>query len=88
MFNYIFQLHSSTGIAIVWIFIIKSQTMIATSISICRECIHLTYCVLTDQKEKVWTCSEYNDAEFDQELIVPGIEELITKPIVNKITKQ
>lgn len=28
--------------------------------NICPSCAHRNYCVLTTQKEKVWSCSEYD----------------------------
>ena len=29
--------------------------------NLCPTCIHVTTCVLTKQKHKVWSCSEYDD---------------------------
>jgi len=37
--------------------------MIATSFSICKDCAHISYCVLTDQKDKVWSCSDYDNSK-------------------------
>lgn len=33
--------------------------------NICPSCIHRNSCVLTVEKDKVWSCSEY-DEEFEQ----------------------
>lgn len=35
--------------------------------SICNQCIYFKSCVLTDQKEKVWSCSEYEDEPIKKE---------------------
>lgn len=37
--------------------------MKATSFSICKDCVHIRYCVLTDQKDKVWSCSDYSNGD-------------------------
>jgi hypothetical protein len=37
--------------------------MIATSFSICKDCAHVSYCVLTEQKDKVWSCSDYDNSK-------------------------
>lgn len=37
--------------------------MITNSFNICPTCAHLKYCVLTEMKEKVWSCSEYDEAK-------------------------
>lgn len=37
--------------------------MKATSFSICADCIHIKYCVLTEQKDKVWSCSDYDNSK-------------------------
>ena len=31
--------------------------------NICPSCIHLNDCVLTAQKDKVWSCSEFDETE-------------------------
>ena len=31
--------------------------------NICPSCIHLHNCVLTAQKDKVWSCSEYDETQ-------------------------
>lgn len=31
--------------------------------NICPTCTHLSVCVLTDSKEKVWSCSDYEEAQ-------------------------
>ncbi|MEZ7494314.1 hypothetical protein QO206_02375 [Leeuwenhoekiella aequorea] len=42
------------------------------SFNICPSCVHITTCVLTMQKELVWSCSEYdyattlNDVQLDK----------------------
>lgn len=37
--------------------------MIITSFSICKDCTHVSYCVLTEQKDKVWSCSDYDNSK-------------------------
>ncbi|WP_369994500.1 hypothetical protein [Winogradskyella sp.] len=32
-------------------------------INICPSCIHRNSCVLTMQKDKVWSCSEYDEED-------------------------
>lgn len=34
--------------------------------NICPTCIHQNYCVLTTQKEKVWSCSEFDESLPDE----------------------
>ncbi|KAA3651253.1 MAG: hypothetical protein DWP98_03385 [Bacteroidetes bacterium] len=33
--------------------------MNSTGLNLCQSCVYLHSCVLTLQKEKVWSCSEY-----------------------------
>lgn len=35
--------------------------MKANQFNLCPSCIHLEMCVLTSQKSKVWSCSEYDE---------------------------
>ncbi|MCL5128424.1 hypothetical protein [Algibacter sp. L4_22] len=35
--------------------------MNANRFNICPSCIHQNTCVLTAQKDKVWSCSEYDE---------------------------
>lgn len=44
-------------------------------INICPSCIHRNNCVLTMQKDKVWSCSEY-DEEFEESIILKTVQEL------------
>ncbi|MBB3124806.1 hypothetical protein FHS04_002333 [Mesoflavibacter sabulilitoris] len=34
--------------------------------SICTSCSHVNTCVLTAQKDKVWSCSEYDESLPDE----------------------
>ncbi|WP_161792625.1 hypothetical protein [Psychroserpens damuponensis] len=34
--------------------------------NICSSCMHCNSCVLTEQKEKVWSCSEFDDIATQQ----------------------
>ena len=36
--------------------------MITNPFNLCTKCMHLHTCVLTEQKEKVWSCSEHEEA--------------------------
>jgi len=36
--------------------------MTTNPFNICPTCIHFHTCVLTEVKEKVWSCSEYDEA--------------------------
>ena len=38
--------------------------MKTTDLNICPDCVHFKTCVLTTQKEKVWSCSEYETAQY------------------------
>ena len=31
--------------------------------NICPNCMHRKYCVLTAQKDKVWSCSEFDESK-------------------------
>ncbi|WP_431134623.1 hypothetical protein [Psychroserpens mesophilus] len=31
--------------------------------NICPSCVHLNNCVLTSQKDQVWSCSEFDDVK-------------------------
>jgi hypothetical protein len=44
-------------------------------INICPSCIHRNICVLTAQKEKVWSCSE-----FDEEVSNISSREIVPEP--------
>lgn len=35
-------------------------------INICPSCIHRNTCVLTAQKDKVWSCSEYDENTLEE----------------------
>lgn len=35
-------------------------------INICPSCLHVSSCVLTTQKDKVWSCSEYDEKGFEE----------------------
>ncbi len=50
-----------TGIYIV--LMVKKQyiPMKAKQFNICPSCMHVATCVLTDQKNLVWSCSEYDE---------------------------
>ncbi len=37
-------------------------------INICPSCIHRNSCVLTAQKDKVWSCSEYDETVTSEEV--------------------
>lgn len=37
--------------------------MTANPFNICPTCAHIQTCVLTEMKEKVWSCSEYDEAQ-------------------------
>ena len=34
-------------------------------VNICPSCKHFNHCVLTEQKDKVWSCSEYEERDFN-----------------------
>lgn len=34
--------------------------------NICPDCIHRNYCVLTAQKDNVWSCSEFDACKPNQ----------------------
>ena len=37
--------------------------------NICPICIHQSYCALTTQKDKVWSCSEFDAIEPSDSII-------------------
>ncbi|MDG4715875.1 hypothetical protein [Winogradskyella marincola] len=39
-------------------------------INICPSCEYQKNCVLTAQKDKVWSCSEYKEVELDSKSIM------------------
>lgn len=39
--------------------------MRSTTFNICPACIHHKLCVLTDQHQSVWSCSEFEEATND-----------------------
>lgn len=41
--------------------------MNANPFNICPSCTEVNICVLTRSKEKVWSCSEYNEADVKKE---------------------
>ncbi|WP_155912644.1 hypothetical protein [Mesoflavibacter zeaxanthinifaciens] len=38
-------------------------------INICPNCIHRNTCALTAQKDKVWSCSEYDENTLEEEVL-------------------
>ncbi|MDD7886778.1 hypothetical protein [Flavivirga sp. 57AJ16] len=36
-------------------------SLIMNHFNICPDCMHRSYCVLTTQKDKVWSCSEFDE---------------------------
>lgn len=44
--------------------------------NLCKGCMHINNCVLTNQKEKVFSCSEF-DEKIEMEL--PSTEELVAQ---------
>jgi hypothetical protein len=38
-------------------------------INICPSCIHRNTCALTAQKDKVWSCSEYDENTLEEEVL-------------------
>tara|TARA_B100000508_G_C11437556_1_gene266886 strand:- start:742 stop:981 length:240 start_codon:yes stop_codon:yes gene_type:complete len=46
---------------------INISTMKTNPFNLCKECLHKHNCVLTDQKDKVFSCSEF-DEEIGVEL--------------------
>jgi len=47
--------------------------MESPSFNICPTCVHVSTCVLTSQKHKVWSCSEYHEVESIQKNRIPNI---------------
>lgn len=37
--------------------------MTTDGLNLCPTCMHVQACVLTEMKEKVWSCSEYDKAQ-------------------------
>jgi hypothetical protein len=43
--------------------------MNANHFNICPSCIHFNNCVLTAQKDKVWSCSEFDEIKQNEDQI-------------------
>ncbi|WP_452221233.1 hypothetical protein [Lacinutrix salivirga] len=39
--------------------------------NICPSCIHKDSCVLTNQKDMVWSCSEFDENTINNHLVKP-----------------
>lgn len=55
--------------------------MKANPFNICPTCKHKYDCVLTDQKEKVWSCSDFEEAKTKKiqiaaKVVEPELEEV------------
>ncbi|MHA7944191.1 hypothetical protein ACJOV8_014030 [Formosa sp. 3Alg 14/1] len=48
--------------------------MKSSELNICPDCVHRKTCVLTTQKEKVWSCSEFESALFLDLVNRPKVE--------------
>ncbi|WP_299006576.1 hypothetical protein [uncultured Tenacibaculum sp.] len=46
----------------------RSNFMNANPFNICPSCAYLSTCVLTKSKEKVWSCSEYNEVKCNEDV--------------------
>jgi hypothetical protein len=44
-----------------YVLVIKNIIMRINMNSLCRTCIHTTNCVLTSNKNSIWSCSEYEE---------------------------
>ncbi|HZW62647.1 MAG TPA: hypothetical protein VFF15_03285 [Flavobacteriaceae bacterium] len=42
--------------------------------SICPSCIHVNTCILTEAKDKVWSCSEYDDLLHEENTSKPLVQ--------------
>ena len=40
--------------------------------NICPSCVHRKTCVLTAQKDKVWSCSEYDEDGLEPHCMLPN----------------
>jgi len=38
--------------------------------NICPNCNHFNSCVLTSQKDKVWSCSEYDEQKTEETILI------------------
>ncbi|MEZ4792429.1 MAG: hypothetical protein R2783_02850 [Gelidibacter sp.] len=47
----------------------NNEVMTTNPFNICPTCAHIHTCVLTEMKEKVWSCSEYDDAQPEHKTI-------------------
>jgi len=43
-------------------------------VNICPGCKHFNHCVLTAQKDKVWSCSEYEERDYKEKGIVKTLK--------------
>ena len=43
--------------------------------NICPNCNHLNSCVLTSQKDKVWSCSEYDEQKPKEAILEQELEQ-------------
>jgi hypothetical protein len=49
--------------------------MKTNNFNLCRECTHINSCVLTSQKEKVFSCSEFDEKAEVQEIYEPTVSQ-------------
>ena len=49
---------------------ITLTTFTMNPFNICPNCNHFNSCVLTSQKDKVWSCSEYDEQKTEETILI------------------
>ncbi len=65
----------SIGTQIAFWYVNNINSLIMNHFNICPSCIHINSCVLTAQKDKVWSCSEFDDIELNKEDLQPSLKQ-------------
>ncbi|WP_159017765.1 hypothetical protein [Algibacter sp. L3A6] len=56
---------NGTNVAFYGLGILNVIEMSVNQFNICPSCVHCKTCVLTSQKDKVWSCSEYEEEALE-----------------------
>jgi len=57
--------------------------MSTDSFNICPSCVHRNDCVLTAQKDKVWSCSEFDEDQQSEEVLETTVRQ--SEPVLELV---
>lgn len=63
---------NGTNVAFYGLRILNVIEMSVNQFNICPSCVHRKTCVLTSQKDKVWSCSEYDEGALETTFRLPN----------------